>query len=57
MWNEVLVYGYVGYKSLKILRFLPTWFVANCSSMLSSESMKGVAIIPALFLAKSEKTS
>ena len=27
------------------------WFVANCSSMLSLESMKGVAIIPALLLA------
>lgn len=26
------------------------WFVANCSSMLSVESMKGVAMIPALLL-------
>lgn len=30
---------------------LPIWFVANCSSMLSLESMNGVAMIPALLLA------
>lgn len=29
---------------------IPMWLVANCSSMLSFESMKGVAIIPALLL-------
>lgn len=29
---------------------IPKWFVANCSSMLSLESMKGVAMIPALLL-------
>lgn len=26
------------------------WFVANCSSILSLESMNGVAMIPALLL-------
>lgn len=34
---------------------LPIWFVANCSSMLSFDSMKGVAIIPPLLLVKREK--
>lgn len=34
---------------------IPKWFVANCSSMLSLESMNGVAITPALLL-KTEKT-
>lgn len=34
---------------------LPIWFVANCSSMLSVDSMKGVAIIPPLLLGKREK--
>lgn len=29
---------------------VPKWFVANCSSMLSFESPKGAAIIPALLL-------
>lgn len=34
---------------------IPKWFVANCSSMLSLESMNVVAITPALLL-KTEKT-
>jgi len=30
--------------------YIPRWFVANCSSILSSDSMNGVPNIPALFL-------
>lgn len=33
-----------------MLCLLPTWLVANCSSIPSCESMKGVAITPALLL-------
>lgn len=34
---------------------IPKWFVANCSSMPSWESMKGVAITPALLLPEKKK--
>lgn len=29
---------------------LPKWFVANCNSILSLDSLNGVAMIPALLL-------
>lgn len=35
---------------MKHVSQIPKWFVANCSSMLSLESMKGHAMTPALFL-------
>ena len=35
---------------MKHVSHIPKWFVANCSSMLSLESMKGHAMTPALFL-------
>lgn len=33
-----------------VMSNIPTWLVANCISMLSWESMKGAAIMPALLL-------
>lgn len=36
-------------------RKIPRWLVANCSSILSLESMNGVIIIPALFLNTNQK--
>ena len=33
----------------------PKWFVANCISMLSMESIYGAAIIPALVLKMNKK--
>lgn len=35
---------------MKVVKLIPTWFVANCSSIPSFESKNGVAITPALLL-------
>lgn len=43
------------YKNGSNQKFIPKWFVANCSSMLSFESVNGVAIIPALLLSTQKK--
>jgi len=47
----------LGWLDLKIkhIAHIPKWFVANCSSMLSLDSMKGHDMIPALFLAITNK--
>ena len=52
-WMPSLIFQplYVSYhETLQKSMSLPIWFVANCNSMPSSESKKGVAIIPALLL-------
>jgi len=41
---------YTVMKYQTFVSYIPKWFVANCSSMLSLDSEKGVAVIPALFL-------
>ena len=38
------------YWSTLEMQLSPMWFVANCSSILSLESLNGVAMIPALLL-------
>ena len=38
------------YRSKELMSNIPKWLVANCSSILSWESLNGVAITPALLL-------
>ena len=41
-------------RSMELMSYIPIWLVANCSSMLSWESLNGVAITPALLLSNKQ---
>ncbi len=43
------------YRSKELMSNIPKWLVANCSSILSWESLNGVAITPALLLTNKQQ--